>query len=230
MKKILIIEDEEPLADALKYSLGKEGYDAAYALDGNQGLTLFEQGDFDLVVLDLMLPGIDGLEVCKRIRRTSSVPILMLTAKDSDIDEVLGLELGADDYVVKPFNSRKLIARIKALMRRSSGEHAEVGNTREYAGIFMDLDRHEVRAGGQVIDLTPTEYQLLELMLSRPGKVLTREFLSDQVWDGFYGSSKTLDVHIRHLREKLEPDPSRPRLIRTVRGAGYRLEGAAEQG
>jgi len=224
MKRILIVEDEEPLAEALKYSLGKEGYGAEVALDGQKGLVLFEHQDFDLVVLDLMLPGIDGFEVCKRIRQSSAVPILILTAKDSDVDEVLGLELGADDYVTKPFNSRKLIARIKALIRRSSNEHPRDAGRLENAGIIMNLDRHEVSANGVVVELTPTEYRLLELMMERPGKVLTREFLLDQVWDGYYGSSKTLDVHIRHLREKLESDPSRPRLIKTVRGAGYRLE------
>jgi two-component system response regulator RegX3 len=224
MKKILIIEDEEPLAEALRYTLGKEGYGVEIALDGTAGLEKYRVQGPDLVLLDLMLPGVDGLEVCKRIRAGSRVPILMLTAKDSDLDEVLGLEIGADDYVTKPFDTRKLIARIKALLRRSSPEEESGGERLEWAGLVMDLDKHEVTVDGTAVHLTPTEYGLLEQFMRRPGKVLTREQLLDRLWDGFYGSSKTLDVHIRHLREKIETDPSQPRMIKTVRGAGYRLD------
>ncbi len=224
MKKILIIEDEEPLAEALKYTLGREGYLVEVALDGTAGLEKYRVQHPDLVLLDLMLPGVDGLEVCKRIRAGSRVPILMLTAKDSDLDEVLGLEIGADDYVTKPFDTRKLIARIRALLRRSSPEGESRGARLEWAGVDMDLDKHEVAVDGASVHLTPTEYRLLELFMRRPEKVLTRDQLLDRLWDGYYGSSKTLDVHIRHLREKIEADPSHPRLIRTVRGTGYRLD------
>lgn len=224
MKRILIIEDEEPIAEALKYTLGREGYRAEIELDGLSGLERFRAEGADLVLLDLMLPGMDGLDVCKRIRADSGVPILMLTARDSDLDEVLGLEIGADDYVTKPFDMRKLIARIKALLRRSSGERGVPAGRLEWAGIVMDLEKHEVIQLGRAIDLTPTEYRLLELFMRRPGKVLSRDYLLGQVWDGYYGSSKTLDVHIRHLRQKLEADPAVPRLIKTVRGTGYRLD------
>lgn len=224
MKKILIIEDEEPLAEALKYTLGREGYNVEVALDGAAGLQEYRARGADLVLLDLMLPGMDGLEVCKSIRADSRVPILMLTAKDSDLDEVLGLEIGADDYVTKPFDTRKLIARIRALLRRSSPGEESRGERLEWAGVDMDLGKHEVTVDGGAVHLTPTEYRLLEQFMRRPGKVLTRDQLLDRLWDGFYGSSKTLDVHIRHLREKIEADPSHPRLIRTVRGTGYRLD------
>ncbi len=224
MPKILIIEDEGPIAEALKYTLRREGYEAEIAPDGVTGLERFHAAGADLILLDLMLPGIDGLDVCRRIRADSEVPILMLTARDSDLDEVLGLEIGADDYVTKPFEMRKVIARVKALLRRSSSERAAQTGRLEWGGITMDVDRHEVSSGGRRVELTPTEFTLLELMMRRPGKALTRDYLLDRVWDGYYGSSKTLDVHIRHLREKLETDPSNPRLIKTVRGVGYRLE------
>ncbi len=228
MKKILIIEDEAPLAEALKYTLGKEGYQVEVALDGVAGVERFEANGADLVLLDLMLPSMDGLEVCKRIRTGSGVPILMLTARDSDLDEVLGLEMGADDYVTKPFDMRKLIARVKALLRRAAGEGQQSSDRLEWAGIVMDLAKHEVHLDGEAVHLTPTEYRLLELMMRHPGRVLTREHLLGQVWDDYYGSSKTLDVHIRHLREKIEADPSRPRFIKTIRGAGYRLDRPTE--
>lgn len=224
MKRILIIEDEEPLAEGLKYTLGREGYTVDIALDGVAGLERFRAAGADLVLLDLMLPGMDGIDVCRSIRADSTVPILMLTARDSDVDEVLGLETGADDYVTKPFDTRKLLARIKALLRRSSGQEAAPAERLEWAGIVMDLGKHQVTQGGSEVTLTPTEYRILELMMRRPGKALTREYMLGHVWEGYYGSSKTLDVHIRHLREKLEADPSRPRLIKTVRGTGYRLD------
>jgi two-component system response regulator RegX3 len=224
MKKILIIEDEETLAEALKYTLGKEGYLVETAYDGAAGLEMYTARGADLILLDLMLPTMDGLEVCKRVRSSSNVPILMLTAKDSNLDEVLGLEIGADDYVTKPFDMRRLLARIKALIRRSADEEESPGGRLECAEIVMDTAKHEVTAGDRVVHLTPTEYRLLELLLRRPGRVLSREYILDSMWDGYYGSSKTLDVHVRHLREKLETDPSHPRLIKTVRGAGYRLD------
>lgn len=224
MKRILIIEDEEPLSEALKYTFTREGYDVETAADGALGLEKFETGGSDLILLDLMLPTVGGLEVCRKIRAKSSVPILMLTALDSDIDEVLGLEMGADDYVTKPFNMHSLLARIRAIFRRVDAEEDE-SDSLECGGIVMDPDRHEVSMDGEALDLTPTEYRLLEMFMRRPGKALSREQLLNHVWpDGFYGSQKTLDVHIRHLREKLEEDPGEPRYIRTVRGVGYRLE------
>lgn len=230
MKRILLIEDEEPLTEALKYTLGKEGYDVETAGDGALGLEKFESRGADLVLLDLMLPTMDGLEVCRRIRASSRVPILMLTAKDSDIDEVLGLELGADDYVTKPFNMRNLIARIRAVLRRVDTEGREEESTLAWGGIVIDLDKHEASLDGEALHLTPTEYRMLEHFLRRPGKALSREQLLNQVWrDGFYGSHKTLDVHIRHLREKIEVDPGEPRYIKTVRGVGYRMEKPQEE-
>lgn len=230
MKRILVIEDEEPLAEALKYTLGKEGYEVDAAGDGALGLEKFERSGADLLILDLMLPTVDGLEVCRRIRARSNVPILMLTAKDSDIDEVLGLELGADDYVTKPFNMRNLIARIKAIFRRVEGEERAAASTLRWGGIEMHLERHEVTLDGGAVYLTPTEYRALELFMRHPRKALTRGQLVNHVWeDGFYGSPKTLDVHIRHLREKIEDDPGEPCYIKTVRGVGYKLDRPAEE-
>jgi len=224
VKRILIIEDEPSMAEALMYTLEKEGYRVDVATDGAKGLDMFKTDGADLILLDLMLPVVDGLEVCKRIRSVSAVPILMLTAKDSDIDEVLGLEMGADDYVTKPFNTRKLIARIKAVLRRGDNREEEEREF-ECGGITMDLEKHQVFLNREIADLTPLEYRILEAFMRRPGKALSREYLLNRVWSGeFYGSPKTLDVHIRHLREKLEDDPACPQYIVTVRGMGYRLE------
>ncbi len=224
MKKILVIEDEAPLAEALKYTLEKEGYEVEVAGDGALGLERFQAGGVDLILLDLMLPTLDGLEVCKRIRASSFVPILILTAKDSDIDEVLGLELGADDYVTKPFNMRKLIARIKALLRRAESDIETRSGALEWGNISMDLEKHEAYLDGNPVYLTPLEFRLLELLMRKPGKALARGYLMNQVWEGgFYGSPKTLDVHIRHLRKKIEQDPAAPSYIKTVRGIGYKL-------
>ena len=225
MKKILIIEDERPLAEALKYTLEKEGYAVDTANDGAAGLERFRAGGIDLIVLDLMLPLMDGLEVCRRIRKESALPIIMLTAKDSDIDKVLGLEPGADDYVTKPFNMREVLARIKAVLRRADAPEQPQPVQREWGDICMDADRHEVTFQGKALSLTPLEYSILELFMRHPRKALPREYLITQVWGGsFYGPTKTLDVHIRHLREKLEADPANPQYIKTVRGLGYKLE------
>lgn len=225
MKRILVIEDEAPLAEALKYTLEKEGYEVEVAGDGALGLERFQTGGVNLILLDLMLPTVDGLEVCKRIRATSFVPILILTAKDSDIDEVLGLEMGADDYVTKPFNMRKLIARIKALLRRVEGDNEVPSGALQWGDISMDLEKHEVYLKRNPVHLTPLEFRLLELFMRKPGKALAREYLVNQVWEGaFYGSTKTLDVHIRHLRKKIEQDPAAPHYIKTVRGMGYKLD------
>ncbi len=224
MKRILIIEDESPMAEALRFSLEKEGYQAEIAADGNAGIRTFEETGADLVLLDLMLPGIDGLEVCRRIRSRSSVPIIMLTARDTDVDEVVGLEMGADDYVTKPFNTRKLLARIKAALRRIETSAAEPTGRMERGDLVMDRDRHEVFLGGKPVHLTPIEYRILEALMAAGGKALTREQLLETAWQGdFYGSYKTLDVHVRRLRSKIERDPGSPSYITTVRGVGYRF-------
>ncbi len=230
MKKILIVEDERPLAEALAYSLEREGYGVETAFDGPAGLAAFQASGADLILLDLMLPGMDGLEVCRRVRQDSSVPILMLTAKDSDLDKVLGLELGADDYVTKPFNTRELIARIKAVLRRTGAPPREAAAARlEWGEIALDAESHEASFGGRALNLTPLEYGILELLLRHPRKALPREYFITQVWGGgFYGPTKTLDVHIRHLREKIERDPAHPRYIVTVRGVGYKLDEPGE--
>jgi two-component system response regulator RegX3 len=230
MKKILIVEDERPLAEALEYNLEQEGYAVEIARDGASGREKFQAGGVDLVLLDLMLPVMDGLEVCRNIRRDSSVPILILTAKDSDLDKVLGLELGADDYVTKPFNTRELLARIKAVLRRVQVPVTTDAVRLQWGEIKMDSGSREVTVGEEDLSLTPLEYGILEVFLRHPRKALPREYLITQVWGGnFYGPTKTLDVHIRHLREKVEDDPSHPRYIVTVRGIGYRLEKPAEE-
>lgn len=225
LKRILIIEDEQALAEALKYTLEREGYEVDIECDGARGLKRFQEKGADLVLLDIMLPGLDGIEICRRIRVESRVPIMMLTAKDSDIDEVLGLEMGADDYITKPFVTRKLVARIKAVFRRAEGRALESAGRKEWGGIVLDSDKHEVFTESGRVHLTPIEYRILETLMNKPGKALSRETLLNQAWFGdFYGSPKTLDVHIRHLREKLEKDPANPVYITTVRGVGYRLE------
>ncbi len=226
MKRILIIEDERPLAEAVGFSLEKEGFQVDIALDGESGWKKCLEGDYGLVILDLMLPGMDGMEICRRLRRESDVPVIMLTAKDSDVDKVLGLEMGADDYVTKPFNMRELLARVRAVLRRSMGEReAREEHLLRAGDIELDRVRHEVRVGGNVVEMPLMEYRLLELFMRHPGKALPREYLLSQVWEGdYYGQSKTLEVHIRRLREKIEADPSQPSRIVTVRGVGYRFE------
>jgi two-component system response regulator RegX3 len=225
VKRILIIEDEVPLAEALKYTLQKEGYEVAIANDGAEGLERFSRDGADLLILDLMLPSMDGLEVCRRVRQASAVPIIMLTAKDSEMDEILGLEMGADDYVTKPFNMRTLITRVKTVLRRSRAVAARGGEEAiRWGEIIMDREKHEVSVRGKPVQLTPTEYRLLEFLLMRPGKALTRQKIMEEVWVDFYGSGKTLDVHVRHLREKIEADPAHPVYVTTVRGTGYRLD------
>lgn len=229
MTGILIIEDEVPIAEALKYALAREGYDVALAHDGAEGLERFEREGADLIILDLMLPGLDGIEVCRRVRARSSVPIVMLTAKDTDIDEILGLEMGADDYITKPFNMRAVVTRVKAVLRRAvPAQPAPAGERMEAGDIGMDLSTHEVRVRGREVHLTPTEYRLLQVLLARPGKVFTRNQLLSSAWGDFYGSDKTLDVHIRHLREKVEEDPADPAYVLTVRGTGYKLAAPGE--
>ena len=226
MKKILIIEDERPMAEAIQFSLEKEGYEAQMALDGESGWEMFKAGGYDLVLLDLMLPKIDGMEICRRVRQEGSTPIIMLTAKDSDVDKVLGLEMGADDYVTKPFNMRELIARVRAVMRRFDVERkAEARGRRRVGNVLIDEERHEVVVDDSVVVMPLMEYKLLEIFMKNPGKALPRDYLIGQAWEGdFYGQTKTLDVHIRRLREKIERDPAQPEHIITVRGVGYRFE------
>jgi len=225
MPHVLLVDDEEPLRASLGFTLKREGYDVTPAADGLTALDLARQTKRDVILLDLMLPGLDGTEVCRRIRAESDVPILMLTAKDSEIDKVLGLEIGADDYITKPFSTRELLARMKAVMRRYPNEPAPKKNVLEADAISMDLDRHEVTRNGDVIELSPKEFGLLQALLTNRGRALSREELVEAVWgEHFMGDLKTLDVHIRWLREKVEEDPSEPKRIVTVRGVGYRYE------
>jgi two-component system, OmpR family, response regulator RegX3 len=224
MTRILMIEDEESLGEALEYQLSREGFDVVRETNGATGLQQFRTSGADLVLLDLMLPGLSGEEVCKEIRTESRVPIIMLTAKDEEIDTVLGLELGADDYVTKPFSSRELVARIKAVLRRTTESLPDSSEVLEGGDIRLDRDRFEVTARGQEVRLTKKEFELLELLLANSGRVLPRETLIDRVWGWDYvGDTRTLDVHMKRLRSKLEVEPHRPRHLLTVRGLGYRF-------
>jgi two-component system response regulator RegX3 len=225
MTRILIVEDEESFSDPLSYSLRKEGYEVAVADTGTDGLRIFSAHGADLVLLDLMLPGMSGTEVCREIRRTSSVPVIMLTAKDDEFDKVLGLELGADDYVTKPYSSRELLARIKAVLRRGQDSaDAEEDTTLTAGGIMMDVERHVVHVHGSEVALPLKEFELLEMLLRNVDRVLTRGQLIDRVWGANYvGDTKTLDVHVKRLRAKIEDDPKNPVHLVTVRGLGYKF-------
>lgn len=226
MTRILIVEDEESFSDPLSYSLRKEGYEVAIADTGTDGLRIFTAHGADLVLLDLMLPGMSGTEVCREIRRTSTVPVIMLTAKDDEFDKVLGLELGADDYVTKPYSSRELLARIKAVLRRGQDSaESEEDTTLNAGGIMMDVERHVVEVHGTEIALPLKEFELLEMLLRNVDRVLTRGQLIDRVWGANYvGDTKTLDVHVKRLRAKIESDPKNPVHLVTVRGLGYKFE------
>ncbi len=225
MTRILIVEDEESFSDPLSYLLTKEGYEVTVVEDGGEALERFEREGADLVLLDLMLPGMSGTEVCRHIRQKSNVPVIMLTAKDSEIDKVVGLEIGADDYVTKPYSSRELVARVRAVLRRQ-GEPEELVSTTVAAGpVRMDIERHVVSVDGEQVSLPLKEFELLEMLLRNSGRVLTRGQLIDRVWGSDYvGDTKTLDVHVKRLRSKIEPDPSSPRYLVTVRGLGYKFE------
>ncbi|GIH66366.1 MULTISPECIES: response regulator transcription factor [Microbispora] len=227
MTRVLVVEDEESFSDALSYMLRKEGYEVAVAATGPEALDAFDRNGADLVLLDLMLPGLPGTEVCRSLRQRSKVPVIMLTAKDSEIDKVVGLELGADDYVTKPFSSRELVARIRAVLRRQ-GDVEEVESAVLTGGpVRMDVDRHIVAVRGQQVQLPLKEFELLEVLLRNAGRVLTRGQLIDRVWGADYvGDTKTLDVHVKRLRAKVEADPSNPRCILTVRGLGYKFDPA----
>ena len=227
MTRILIVEDEPSFSEALSYALEREGYDVAVAEDGISAVELFDAAGADLVLLDLMLPGQPGTEVCRQIRQRSNVPVIMLTAKDSEIDKVVGLELGADDYVTKPYSSRELLARVRAVLRRR-GEVEEAPDDASLVAagpVRMDVERHTVVVSGESVSLPLKEFELLEMMLRNADRVLTRGQLIDRVWGSDYvGDTKTLDVHVKRLRAKIEPDPSRPRHLVTVRGLGYKFE------
>jgi two-component system response regulator RegX3 len=224
--RILIVEDESSFSEALSFLLSKEGFEVTVADTGRAALDIFKVQTFDLVLLDLMIPEVSGIEVCRAIRTTSAVPIIMLTAKDSEIDKVVGLELGADDYVTKPYSSRELVARIKAVLRRGSTEEQSITAGVHVAGnIRMDIERHSVTVNGVAVSLPLKEFELLEFLIRNEGRVLTRGQLIDRVWGGdYYGDTKTLDVHIKRLRSKIEVDPANPLLIQTIRGLGYKFE------
>lgn len=223
MPKVMLIEDEEGFGEALEYHLSKEGYEVDRITDGARGLERFRTNGADLVLLDLMLPGMPGSDICKEIRRISNVPIIMLTARDTEIDKVVGLELGADDYVTKPFSSRELLARIRAVLRRSSGE-ATTDGALEGGGIRLDSERFEVTVRGEAVHLPRKEFELLELLMENAGRVLTRETLIDRIWGSdYFGDTRTLDVHIKRLRAKCEADPHNPAHLLTVRGLGYKF-------
>jgi len=225
MTRILVVEDEASFSDPLSYLLRKEGYEVSVAETGPEALDDFDRAGADLVLLDLMLPGLSGTEVCRQLRQRSTVPVIMLTAKDSEIDKVVGLEIGADDYVTKPYSSRELLARIKAVLRRGQEPEDLLPATIEAGPVRMDVERHIVTVAGQPTQLPLKEFELLELLLRNTGRVLTRMQLIDRVWGSDYvGDTKTLDVHVKRLRAKIEPDPAEPRHIVTVRGLGYKFE------
>ena len=226
MTRILVVEDEESLSDPLSYMLRKEGFEVALADTGPAALEEFDRRGADLVLLDLMLPGLSGTEVCRALRSRSAVPVIMLTAKDSEVDKVVGLELGADDYVTKPYSARELVARIRAVLRRHGEPDELVTATVEAGPVRLDVDRHVVSVGGEPVSMPLKEFELLELLLRNAGRVLTRGQLIDRVWGSDYvGDTKTLDVHVKRLRSKIESDPANPVHLVTVRGLGYKLEG-----
>ena len=225
MTRIMVVEDEESFSEALAFMLQREGYEVEVAADGNVALDAYEQRGADLILLDLMLPGLSGLEVCRQIRTRSQVPIIMLTAKDGEIDKVVGLEIGADDYVTKPFSSRELLARVRSVLRRHGEPEELVASTVEAGPVRMDVDRHVVTVRGEQVAMPLKEFDLLELLVRNAGRVLTRAQLIDRVWGADYvGDTKTLDVHVKRLRAKVEEDPAAPVHLVTVRGLGYKFE------
>ena len=225
MTRIMVVEDEESFSDALSFMLRKEGFAVSVATTGPDALAQFDREPADLVLLDLMLPGMSGTDVCRTIRAKSRVPIIMVTAKDSEIDKVLGLELGADDYVTKPFSSRELVARIRAVLRRNVDD-IDDSPVVEAGPVRIDPERHQVLVGGQVVSMPLKEFDLLEYLVRNSGRVLTRGQLIDRIWGSDYvGDTKTLDVHVKRLRAKVEPDPAHPVHLLTVRGLGYKFEG-----
>jgi two-component system response regulator RegX3 len=226
MTRILVVEDEESFSDALTFMLAKEGFETAVANTGTGAIEEFDRNGADLILLDLMLPGMSGTEVCRTIRQKSAVPIIMVTAKADEVDKIVGLEIGADDYVTKPFSSRELVARIRAVLRRNIDLEEYLNtSTLEVGDIRMDIERHTVSVRGEAIQLPLKEFDLLELLLRNAGRVLTRGQLIDRVWGSDYvGDTKTLDVHVKRLRAKIEVDPADPKMLMTVRGLGYKFE------
>ena len=226
MTRILLVEDEDSFSDPLSYLLGKEGYEVSVADDGLKALAEFDRNGADLVLLDLMLPGVSGTEVCRELRSKSNVPIIMLTAKDSEIDKVVGLELGADDYVTKPYSSRELLARVRAVLRRNvESEGFDDESVLEAGGVRIDVERHVVSVRGEELSMPLKEFELLEILIRNSGRVMTRGQLIDRIWgEDYVGDTKTLDVHVKRLRAKVEQNPSEPRLLTTVRGLGYKFE------
>ncbi|MBN9155175.1 MAG: response regulator transcription factor [Microbacterium sp.] len=227
MTRVLIVEDEPDLADPLAYLLRREGFDVDVAEDGPAALASFQEHGADIILLDLMLPGMPGTEVCRQIRTSSSVPIIMVTAKDSEVDIVVGLELGADDYVTKPYSARELLARMRAVLRRTAHAEADLDDRILTGGrVTLDIDRHTVSVDGREINMPLKEFELLEVLMRNAGRVLTRGQLIDRVWGtDYFGDTKTLDVHIKRIRSRIEENPGEPVLLVTVRGLGYRFEG-----
>ena len=226
MTRILLVEDESSLSEPLSCLLGREGFEGEIAEDGQLALDIFANGNFDIILLDLMIPKVPGNEVCRQIRTTSNIPIIMLTAKDTEVDKVVGLELGADDYVTKPYSTRELLARIKAVLRRNiKDEVQDDDGVIDIAGIRLDADRHTLHVQAALVAIPLKEFELLEYLMSNVGRVLTRGQLIDRVWGSdYYGDTKTLDVHIKRLRSKIEADPAEPVHLVTVRGLGYRFD------
>jgi two-component system response regulator RegX3 len=225
MTKILVVEDEASFSEALSYVLGKEGFEVTVADTGDGAIASFDKTGADLVLLDLMLPGLSGTEVCKQLRARSNVPIIMLTAKDTEVDKVVGLELGADDYVTKPYSKAELVARIKAVLRRQGDSESNEGSLISGGPVKIDVERHQVKINEELISLPLKEFELLEFLVRNSGRVLTRTQLIDRVWGSdYFGDTKTLDVHVKRLRAKIEKDPANPTYIQTIRGLGYKFE------
>jgi two-component system, OmpR family, alkaline phosphatase synthesis response regulator PhoP len=223
-EKILVVDDERNIVELLKYNLEKEGYEVLSAYDGFEAVNLAKQDRPDLIILDIMLPGQGGLEVCRILRKETKIPIIMATAKGEEIDKILGLELGADDYVTKPFSPRELVARVKAVLRRTSSK-AEEKDELVFEDLTINLVKHEIRLKGEEVDLKPKEFDLLKLLATNPGKVFTRDFLLEQLWGYDYlGDTRTVDVHMRRLRQKIEEDAANPRFLKTVHGIGYKFQ------
>lgn len=225
-EKILVVDDEINIVELIKYNLDNNGYKVYSAYDGKTAIKILEEKTIDMIILDLMLPDMDGLEICKRLKKkedTAQIPIIMLTAKGEEFDKILGLELGADDYITKPFSVRELIARVKVILRRASTENND-GNIISINELLIDIDKHEVIKNNQKLDLTLKEFELLKLLITNKGKVLTRDSLLDRIWGyEYFGETRTVDVHIRHLRQKIEDDDKNPKYIETIRGIGYRF-------
>ncbi|HEV8354377.1 MAG TPA: response regulator transcription factor [bacterium] len=230
-QKILVVDDEPHIVELVRYNLLQEGFEVITAHDGGEALTRTRSDHPDLIVLDIMLPYVDGLEVCRQVRRESGVPIIMLTAKDGELERVVGLELGADDYVTKPFSPRELVARVRAILRRTAPAADGTAGPLASGGLALDPATHEASLNGRPVDLTAKEFDLLRLLMSHPNRVFTRDFLLEHIWGyDYYGSTRTVDMHISRLREKIEDDPVAPTYIITVRGVGYKFKSQEQKG